>query len=354
MSVGTQATVKALTPDDLRMIGAEIILGNTYHLYLRPGVEAIKKFGGLHKFMAWNGPLLTDSGGFQVLSLAKLRKLSDEGVEFQSHLDGAKLFFSPAEVMRAQEALGSDIMMCLDQCIDYESQPQAVHKAMLLTHKWAAMCKGSHVSNNQALFAIVQGGANMAWRRESAKTLTDMDFPGYAIGGTGVGEPKSVLWEMVEAAIEHLPKDKPRYLMGIGAPEDLLEGVARGVDMFDCALPTRVARNGALFTPDGRVNIRAPQFQAMDAPLDSDCDCYTCKHFTAAYVSHLYRTEELLAYRLGTIHNLRFILRLMEGARQTIVDGGFAQYKDGFLSRYKVTDEDTRLEQKRKWMERNG
>lgn len=354
MSVGTQATVKALTPDDLRMIGAEIILGNTYHLYLRPGVEAIKRFGGLHKFMSWSGPILTDSGGFQVLSLAKLRKLSDEGVEFQSHLDGAKLFFSPAEVMRAQEALGSDIMMCLDQCISYESEPEAVHNAMLLTHRWAAKCKESHINSHQHLFAIVQGGSNLAWRQESAKTLTDMDFPGYAIGGTGVGEPKSVLWEMVEAAIEHLPKDKPRYLMGIGAPEDLLEGVARGVDMFDCALPTRVARNGALFSPDGRVNMRAPQFQSMDAPLDATCDCYTCKHFSAAYISHLYRSEELLAYRLGTIHNLRFILRLMEGTRQAIVEGRFTQYKAAFLNRYKVTDEETRLEQKRKWMERIG
>jgi queuine tRNA-ribosyltransferase len=256
--------------------------------------------------------------------------------------------------MRAQEALGSDIIMCLDHCVAYEADKETVHRAMLLTHKWAAMCKEAHADSGQALFGIVQGGANLKWRAESAKALADMDFPGYAIGGTGVGEPKHVQWEMVEAAVEHLPREKPRYLMGIGAPEDLLEGIERGIDMFDCALPTRVARNGALFTPAGRVNIRAPRFQAMDAPLDPACDCYACKKFTAAYLSHLYRSEELLAYRLGTIHNLRFVLRLMENARQAIAEGRFAHFKASFLSEYQVTDEDTRLEQKRKWMEKRG
>ena len=348
--VGTQATVKALTPDDLTSIGTSLILSNTYHLYLRPGIEVIDKLGGLHRFMGWPGPLLTDSGGYQVFSLAHLRSVSDEGVLFRSHLDGSEHFFTPELCTRFQETLGADIIMAFDECPPYDDDLDAVKLAMERTHRWAERCRKSHKRPEQALYAIVQGGVSPELRRRSAQTLSSMEFDGYAIGGLSLGEPKATTNAMVEETVPFLPKNKPRYLMGVGSPDDLFEGVSRGIDVFDSALPTRIARNGGLFTTKGRIIIRNACFKDRDEPLDGGCDCYTCRNYSAAYVHHLFKCEELLAYRLATIHNLRFLLRLMNEMRNHIAAGTFLSFKQSFLSQYEPANEDTRRTQKEKWL----
>ncbi len=359
MPVGTQGAVKALAPQDLREIGARIILSNTYHLYLRPGVELIRRLGGLHRFMAWDGPILTDSGGFQVFSLGHLRELSDDGVRFRSHIDGSEHLLTPELAVSYQRALGSDVAMALDHCPAYGESREAVEVAMERTHRWAGRCLGEHdklasarehAGSAQALFGIVQGGWFADLRRRSAQALASMDLPGYAIGGVSVGEPKALAYQAVEETAPLLPPERPRYLMGVGSPEDLIEGIARGIDLFDCALPTRVARNGALFTRTGRVNVRASRFRALDAPIDDGCDCPACRGFSAAYLHHLFRSDELLYHRLGSMHNLRFILRLMEQAREAVLAGRFDSFARAFRDSYRVTDEEARLAQKDRWL----
>lgn len=354
MPVGTQATVKAVSPHELRELGAQIILSNTYHLYLRPGAELIEKFGGLHRFMAWDRPILTDSGGFQVFSLAHNRKIDDDGVTFKSHIDGSTHRFTPEMVMRVQEQLGADIIMVLDECTPYPSPHDYNQRAIARTHAWAQRCLRAHSRPDQALFAIVQGSTYPDLRQESARTLAALPFPGYAIGGLSVGEPKDEMHHMLEETMPLLPSHKPRYLMGVGSPEDLLECVARGIDMFDCVLPTRVARNGALLTRDGRLAIKSLRYAGLDTPIEPDCDCYVCQHFTLGYLRHLYKAEELLAYRLNSIHNLRFMARISAEMRAAILDGTFSNYKDEFLARYKTTDRDVALKQKQQWLEAHG
>jgi len=354
LPVGSQGTVKTLTSDELEAIGVKMVLGNTYHLYLRPGMEIIERLGGLHRFMSWDGPILSDSGGYQVFSLTPLRRLSEEGVIFRSHIDGSEHFFTPEGVIQLQERLGSDIIMPLDECPPYSRDRGTVRQAMERTHSWAERSKLSCQSEGQDLYGIVQGGVFPELRRESAEFLTSLGFPGYAIGGLSIGEPKKVMLDMLEETVVFLPEDKPRYLMGVGSPEDIFEGVARGVDIFDSALPTRTARNGALFTTLGRHNIENACYKDLDEPVDSGCDCYTCRNFSAAYLHHLFKSRELLAYRLATIHNLRFIIRLMGQMRQALIDGSFVTLKDTFLANYQTTNEETRLAQKQKWLKRFG
>ncbi len=350
LPVGSQATVKTLTPENIKGLGFNMLLANTYHLYLRPGIDVIKKLGGLHRFMAWDGAILTDSGGYQVFSLSPLCKISDEGAAFRSHIDGSEHFLTPELAVKYQESLGADIIMVLDECSAYSDSKEKVKRAMERTHRWAERCLEAHRSDKQALYAIVQGGMFPDLRQDSAEYLTKLDFPGYAIGGLSVGEPKEVTLPLVEQTAALLPEDKPRYLMGVGAPEDLIEGVARGIDIFDCALPTRVARNGALFTRKGRVNIRRAAYSKMDRPIDPACDCYTCRTFSAAYLSHLFRSEELLGLRLATIHNLRFIRNLMRDIRNAILNGIFDVFAKDFLANYQPTNEQVRVEQKGKWL----
>jgi queuine tRNA-ribosyltransferase len=350
--VASQGTVKTLTPDDLKAIGVGIILSNTYHLYLRPGVEMIRQSGGLHRFMSWDGPLITDSGGFQIFSLAHMSRISDDGVLFRSHIDGSEHFLTPESVVKIQQELGADIIMPLDQCPPYSDDFQVIRQAMERTHLWAQRCRVMQQKQEQALFGIIQGGTFAQLRRESVEFITSLDFPGYAIGGLSVGEPKSLTYNTIEKTVPLLPGDKPRYLMGIGSPEDLVECVARGIDMFDSALPTRVARNGALFTREGRQNIRNAEFKNWARPIDEQCDCYTCKNFTAAYLHHLFKCEELLVYRLATIHNLRFVSKLMEEIRRSILEDTFTVFRDSFLANYQPTDEEARMIQKQKWLER--
>jgi queuine tRNA-ribosyltransferase len=331
--VGTQATVKTLTPEELDDVGASLILANSYHLYLRPGADVIAKLGGLHSFMGWSRPILTDSGGFQVFSLKGLRNVSDDGVEFRSHIDGSEHFFSPEKAIDIQEQLGADIIMALDECtdpLDYEYNRLALRR----THLWAERCLAAQRRSDQALFGIVQGGIFADLRAESARFLASLDLPGYALGGLSLGEPKEKTWETVASTVPFLPSGKPRYLMGVGSPEDLLEGVERGIDIFDCVLPTRLARNGALFTSQGRLNIRKAEFAVDPAPIEQGCDCYTCRYFTRAYLRHLYRAGEILGLRLNTIHNVHFLLRHMRRMRAAILDGTFAQFKASFLQHY--------------------
>ncbi len=354
LPVGSQATVKTLTPDDIKGLGFDMLLANTYHLYLRPGIDVIKKLGGLYRFMAWDGAVLTDSGGYQVFSLSPLCKISDEGARFRSHIDGSEHFLTPELAVQYQEALDADIIMVLDECTAYGDSKQKVRQAMERTHRWAERCLKTHKNNQQALYAIVQGGMFPDLRQTSAEYLTGLDFPGYAIGGLSVGEPKGVTLPLVEQTAALLPEPKPRYLMGVGAPEDLIEGVARGIDIFDCALPTRVARNGALFTRKGRINIKRATYSKKDTPIDPSCDCYTCRTFSAAYVSHLFRSEELLGLRLASIHNLHFIGNLMRDIRKSILDGNFPSFRKDFLADYKTTDEQTRVEQKGRWLKGRG
>ncbi len=350
MPVASQGTVKALDPDDLKTIGAQMLLSNAYHLYLQPGIPVIEKMGGLHKYMAWERPILTDSGGYQVFSLANLRKVNEEGVAFRSHIDGSEHLLTPELAVKYQEGIGSDIAMVLDECAPHDSPREHTIEAMERTHRWAARCLKAGTKNDQYLFAIVQGGMFPDLRRQSAAYLAALDFPGYAIGGLSLGEAKQTTAGMIDAVIPLLPENRPRYLMGVGSPEDLIAGVQQGIDMFDCALPTRVARNGALFTRNGRINIRNAVYRDMAVPVDTECECYTCRTFSASYLHHLFSAKELLAYRLSTIHNLTFIVRLMSEIRAALVQGTFQDYRQQFLSRYQATDEKIRLEQKQKWL----
>jgi len=350
LPVGSQGAIKTLTPEEVKDIGFEMVLANAYHLYLRPGIEVVAKMGGLHKFMGWDGAILTDSGGYQLFSLASLSRASDEGVLFRSHIDGSEHFLTPEQVVQYQEALGADIIMVLDECSAYGDSFERVREAMLRTHRWAERCKRAHQRGDQALYGIVQGGVFPELRRQSVEYLTGLDFAGYAIGGLSVGEPKAQTLALVEEVAALLPQDKPRYLMGVGSPEDIVEGVARGIDIFDSALPTRVARNGALFTWQGRRNIRNAAFSQMDQPLVPDCGCYTCRTFSAAYLQHLFKSEELLALRLATIHNLSFIHTLMEKIRSAILSGTFSAFREDFWASYQPTDEGARISQKEKWL----
>lgn len=327
-----------------------MILSNTYHLYLRPGIDIVERMGGLHKYMVWQGPILTDSGGYQVFSLSPLCKITEAGIIFRSHIDGSEHYFSPESVMEFQERLGADVIMTLDECTSINGSMLKVQEAMSRTHRWAERCLKSHHNKEQLLFAIVQGGIFPELRRQSAKLLTEMDFPGYAIGGLSLGESKELTWEMVEKTVEHLPRNKPRYLMGVGSPEDILEGIDKGIDIFDCALPTRVARNGALFTRAGRQNIDKAIFKTKEGPVDTNCDCYTCRNFSAAYLHHLFRCGELLGCRLATIHNLRFIVKLIWEIRAALQENNFPNFKKDFLSRYQTTDQTVRIAQKQRWL----
>jgi queuine tRNA-ribosyltransferase len=350
LPVASQGTVKTLTPQEVKDLGITMVLANTYHLYLRPGIGVIERVGGLHKFMGWEGAILTDSGGYQIFSLARLRQIGDDGVVFRSHIDGSEHHLTPELVTGFQESLGADIIMALDECPAYDDGFEKVKRATERTHRWAERCQKAQERRDQALYAIVQGGVFPELRRQSAEYLTSLDFPGYAIGGLSLGEPKKVTLAMIEETVALLPENKPRYLMGVGSPEDILEAVARGCDILDSALPTRVARNGALFTWEGRQNIRNTAFSQREQPVVAGCDCYTCRNFSAAYLHHLFSGEELLAYRLATIHNLSFINNLVNKIRSAIRDGTFVSFKDSFLSNYQPTDEETRLSQKQKWL----
>jgi len=327
MPVGTYGTVKAMTPEELEGIGAQIILGNTFHLMLRPGTEIVRKHGGLHEFMHWKGPILTDSGGFQVWSLTDLRKLTEEGVRFRSPVNGDEVFLTPEASIEVQIALGSDIVMVFDECTPYPATEQQARDSMALSMRWAARCKTAHTGQDSALFGIVQGGMYPDLRLESLKALVETGFDGYAIGGLSVGEPKDERHKVLDALLPQMPQDHPRYLMGVGTPEDLLEAVERGVDMFDCVMPTRNARNGHLFTSRGVVRIRNAQYREDLSPLDENCDCYTCQNYSRAYLYHLHRCNEILGARLNTIHNLAFYQNLMRGMREAIENDDFAGFK---------------------------
>jgi queuine tRNA-ribosyltransferase len=350
--VGTQATVKALDPRDLRELEAELILGNTYHLYLRPGPDVVAELGGLHCFMGWDGPILTDSGGFQVFSLARQRKISDEGVTFRSHIDGSQHLFTPEMVIRVQEQLGADIIMVLDECTEPTDRSYN-ERALARTHAWAERCRKAQARSDQALFGIVQGGIFPDLRQQSAEFLVDLDFPGYAVGGLSVGETKEQMHAMLDITIPILPIHKPRYLMGVGAPEDLLECVVRGVDLFDCVLPTRLARNAALYTRQGRLNLRNARFERDAMPIEEGCGCYTCRRFSRAYLRHLFKVGELLAYRLATIHNLHFLLHFMRDMRTAIAAGRFSSFKDGFLADYPIIPHQVRAANRERRRSRN-
>lgn len=334
MPVGTQATVKAMSPRELVEIGTDIVLANTYHLYLRPGHRLVDEAGGLHRFMAWDRSILTDSGGFQVFSLGELRKITEEGVTFRSHLDGSRHFISPEISMEIQMALGADIAMAFDECAPYPADYQYTKESTELTSRWARRCKASHIREDQGLFGIVQGGMYADLRRQSADDLVSLEFPGYGIGGLSVGEPKELMYELLEVTVPCLPEDKPRYLMGVGSPDCLLEGVSRGIDMFDCVLPTRIARHGTVFTRNGTMTVRNAVYSQDFAPIDADCDCYTCQRFSRAYIRHLLNTNEILGVRLTTVHNLRFLIRLMEDIRGSIAQNTFREFRKAFLGQY--------------------
>ena len=337
MPVGTQATVKAMTSRELKEIGSQIILSNTDHLHIRPGEELIREAGGLHKFMSWDRPILTDSGGFQVFSLASLRKIKEEGVHFRSHLDGSKMFIGPETSMDIQQALGSDIAMAFDVCSPYPCDHRTAMEAMHRTHRWAKRCKEHHTREDQAVFGIVQGAFYEDLRIESAKVLADMDFPGYGIGGLSVGEPKQIMYGMLDAFMPYMPEQKPRYLMGVGSPDCLVEGVYRGVDMFDCVLATRVARNGTCFTDNGRLVIRNAQYAHDFGPIEEGCDCYACQNYSRAYIRHLLKAGEITGGRLATIHNLRYLLRLMERIRKAIDEDRFEEFRRDFFNKYDMS-----------------
>ena len=336
MPVGTQATVKSMTPEELKEeVKAHIILSNTYHLYLRPGSKLIREAGGLHKFMNWDRAILTDSGGFQVFSLGDLRKIDEEGVEFKSHLDGSRHFLTPEKVMEIENDLGSDIMMAFDECVQYPAEHEYTKEAMERTMRWAARCKEAHKNTEkQGLFGIVQGGMYKDLREKSAKTLVEMDFPGYAVGGLSVGEPKELMCELLEFTTQFLPVDKPRYLMGVGTPDYLIEATLRGIDMCDCVLPTRIARNGTALTSHGKVVVRNATYEKDWNKLDEECDCYTCKNYTRAYIRHLVKTNEILGIRLLSIHNLRFLTRLMEQVREAIENDSLMDFRKQFYQKY--------------------
>ena len=339
MPVGTQATVKSMTPEELKQIGAQIILSNTYHLYLRPGQDIVKMAGGLHKFMNWDRPILTDSGGFQVFSLGDLRTISEEGVEFKSHLDGSKLFFSPESVMKTEEDLGADIIMAFDECCPYPSTYEYTKNSMERTTRWAKRCKEAHTTENQALFGIIQGGFFEDLRKQSAKDLIELDLPGYAIGGISVGEPKEKFIEMLRYTAPLMPENKPRYLMGVVTPDYLIEAALAGIDMCDCVLPTRIARNGTAMTWNGKIVVRNATYEKDFTPLDPECDCYACKNYTRAYIRHLVKTKEILGTRLLSIHNLYFLTKLMERVRIEIENDNLLNFKNDFYKKYGYTEE---------------
>lgn len=334
MPVGTQATVKTLSPEELKAMNSAIILSNTYHLWLRPGADIVEKAGGLHKFMNYDGPILTDSGGFQVFSLAKPKDISEEGVKFKSHLDGSNLFLTPEISIEVQNKLDSDIAMSFDECIPYPASYEYAKRSTERTLRWAR--RGKEVFNNerQSLFGIVQGGEYTDLREYSAKETVKIGFDGYSIGGTSVGEGKDVMYKMIEDGVRYLPEDKPRYLMGVGEPFDILEGVERGIDMFDCVLPTRIARHGNAFTRDGKMNIKNAKYKDDFAPIESDCDCYACKNYTRAYIRHLITSNETFGSRLLSMHNIRFLIKLTEEIREAIKNDNFLEYKENFKRRY--------------------
>jgi queuine tRNA-ribosyltransferase len=354
MPVGTQGSVKGASPRELRELNAQIILGNTYHLFVRPGLDVIKHFGGLHNFMSWDGPLLTDSGGYQIFSLVKLRKITEEGVEFQNHIDGARAFISPEIAMEIQAALGSDIAMVLDECVPYPCEYDYAAKSAEMTTRWARRCKAvasavsaekasnalrtAHSTARQLLFGIVQGGAFENLRKQSAQAITELDFDGYAIGGVSVGEPEEEMMRAVESAEPFLPTDRPRYAMGLGTPPQMLEMIARGMDMFDCVLPTRLARNGTAFTAAGTLNLKNAEFALDKRPTEENCACPACREFTRGYIRHLIKAEEILGLRLITLHNLHFYLNLMNRARIEIESGAFDQFRKAFVAEYKTRD----------------
>jgi queuine tRNA-ribosyltransferase len=354
MPVGTQGSVKGVSPRELRELNAQIILGNTYHLFVRPGLDVIKHFGGLHNFMSWDGPILTDSGGYQIFSLAKLRKITEDGVEFQNHIDGARAFISPEIAMEIQAALGSDIAMVLDECVPYPCEYDYAAKSAELTTGWAKRCKAvasavsaekesnalrtAHSTARQLLFGIVQGGAFENLRKQSAQAITELDFDGYAIGGVSVGEPEEEMMRAVESAEPFLPTDRPRYAMGLGTPPQMLEMIARGMDMFDCVLPTRLARNGTAFTAAGTLNLKNAEFALDKRPTEENCACPACREFTRGYIRHLIKAEEILGLRLITLHNLHFYLNLMNRARIEIESGAFDQFRKAFVAEYKTRD----------------
>jgi len=334
MPVGTKGTVKAMLPEELRDLGAQIVLGNTYHLHLRPGEKTIAELGGLHKFMNWSGPILTDSGGFQVFSLSALNKITEDGVEFRSHIDGSKYFLSPEKSMQIQMDLGADIIMAFDECLPYPSTPEKTEKSMALTLRWLKRSKDAMTKPDSLLFGIVQGGLDINLRRQSLEQITSVDLPGYALGGFSVGEPIHLMHELVKVVGPEMPKNKPRYLMGVGTPLDLILCIDAGIDMFDCVMPTRVARNGNLFTWQGKVSIKRTEFKNDPSPLDPECSCYTCQNYSKAYLRHMFLSGEILSARLNTIHNLHFYLDLMAKARQAIKTGEWAQFRDFCLTRF--------------------
>jgi queuine tRNA-ribosyltransferase len=335
MPVGTQATVKTMSPEELKAIGAGIILSNTYHLWLRPGHEIIKEAGGLHKFMNWDRPILTDSGGFQVFSLSEFRKIEEEGVHFRHHLNGSKLFLSPEKAMEIQNALGPDIMMAFDECPPFPATPEYMKASVERTSRWAERCLNAHARpHDQGLFGIVQGGEYEELRKQSAKDLVSLDFPGYAIGGLSVGEPKDIMNRVLEFTTPLLPQDKPRYLMGVGSPDSLIDGAIRGIDMFDCVLPTRIARNGTLMTSEGRLVIKNAKFERDFRPLDEKCSCYVCQNYSRAYIRHLIRADETFGIRLTSYHNLHFLINLMEQVRDAIRHDRLGDFREEFFESY--------------------
>jgi len=358
MPVGTQGSVKAVSPRELRELNAPIVLGNTYHLFVRPGIEVIKHLGGLHKFMSWDRPILTDSGGYQIFSLAKLRKISEEGVQFQNHVDGTTAFLSPEIVMEIQAALGSDIAMVLDECPPWPCEYDYAAKSAEMTTRWAKRCKDWHAENvqrptlntqrpaqesaiqRQIVFGIVQGATFEELRQQSAQAIVDLDFDGYAIGGVSVGEPEEEMFRAIESSEPFLPKDKPRYAMGLGTPPQLLEMIGRGTDMFDCVLPTRLARNGTAFTSGGTLNLKNAEYARDKGPIDDHCECTPCREFSRGYIRHLIKAEEILGLRLITLHNLHFYLDLMRQARARIDNGAFGEFRSGFVSNYQTRDVD--------------
>ena len=339
MPVGTKATVKAMLPEEIKDLGFQVLLGNTYHLHLRPGDERIKRLGGLHQFMNWSGPILTDSGGFQVFSLSKLRTLSEEGVEFKSHIDGSKYFISPEVSMQIQMNLGSDIIMAFDECLPYPSTREDIKKSMDLTHRWLQRSKAAMTRPESLLFGIAQGGLEMDLRKESLAQITSVDLPGYALCGFSVGEPIEIMHDMMKELAPLMPENKPRYLMGVGTPLDLILCIDAGIDMFDCVMPTRVARNGTLFTWAGKVSIKRQEFADDPKPLDVECSCYTCKHYSRAYLRHLFLASEILSCRLNSIHNLHFYSELMRRARSAILEGVWPAFRDMCLTRFVKGDQ---------------
>ena len=334
MPVGTQGSVKGVSPEEVKELGGNIILGNTYHLFLRPGSELVKEMGGLHKFMNWDGAILTDSGGFQVFSLGELRKITEDGVTFRSHIDGSKKFLSPEVSMKVQMDLGSDIVMAFDECIPYPADYEYAKRSTERTTRWAKRCKDAMTSPDQGLFGIVQGGMYKDLRTQSVKELVELDFPGYAVGGLSVGEPKDLMYEMLDHTVKQLPENKPRYLMGVGTPDCLVEAVMHGIDMFDCVFPTRVARNGTAMTWDGRLVMKNSEHTHDKRPIEEGCDCYACRNYSRAYIRHLVRANEIFGLRLLSIHNLRFLQRFTAAMREAIIEERFGNFRREFLNNY--------------------